>query len=83
MTTTTEDLQRRLYPARQTPELIDVPELSFLMLDGHGDPTSLTATARGFRRCTGSPTRSSSPSSVPAVPTIESACSRGCGGSKT
>ena len=38
MTTTTEDLQRRLYRARQTPELIDVPELSFLMIDGHGDP---------------------------------------------
>jgi hypothetical protein len=29
---------RWLYSARQTPELVDVPELSFLMIDGHGDP---------------------------------------------
>jgi hypothetical protein len=29
---------RQLYSARPTPELIDVPELNFLMIDGHGDP---------------------------------------------
>jgi hypothetical protein len=29
---------RQLYSARSTPELVDVPELSFLMIDGHGDP---------------------------------------------
>jgi hypothetical protein len=29
---------RQLYSARPTPELVDVPELSFLMIDGHGDP---------------------------------------------
>jgi hypothetical protein len=29
---------RQFYSARQTPELVDVPELSFLMIDGHGDP---------------------------------------------
>jgi hypothetical protein len=29
---------RRLYSARQAPELVDVPELGFLMIDGHGDP---------------------------------------------
>jgi hypothetical protein len=29
---------KHLYSARQTPELVDVPELSFLMIDGHGDP---------------------------------------------
>jgi hypothetical protein len=28
----------RLYRARQTPELVEVPELSFLMIDGQGDP---------------------------------------------
>jgi hypothetical protein len=29
---------KHLYGARQTPELVDVPELSFLVIDGHGDP---------------------------------------------
>jgi hypothetical protein len=29
---------RQFYSARQTPEVVDVPELSFLMIDGHGDP---------------------------------------------
>ena len=29
---------RQLYSARTAPELVDVPELSFLMIDGHGDP---------------------------------------------
>ncbi|SRR5581483_1794127 len=28
----------RLYRAGPSPELIDVPELNFLMIDGHGDP---------------------------------------------
>jgi hypothetical protein len=32
----------RLYRARQTPELVEVPELSFLMLDGRGDPNTST-----------------------------------------
>jgi hypothetical protein len=29
---------KHLYGARRVPELVDVPELSFLMIDGHGDP---------------------------------------------
>jgi hypothetical protein len=29
---------KQLYSARQVPEFVDVPELSFLMIDGHGDP---------------------------------------------
>jgi hypothetical protein len=29
---------KQLYSARQTPELVDVPALGFLMIDGHGDP---------------------------------------------
>jgi hypothetical protein len=29
---------KHLYGARQAPEFVDVPELSFLMIDGHGDP---------------------------------------------
>ena len=29
---------KHLYSARQVPGLVDVPELSFLMVDGHGDP---------------------------------------------
>jgi hypothetical protein len=42
MTTTIEIEQelKRLYRARQTPELVDVPELAFLMIDGQGDPNS-------------------------------------------
>jgi hypothetical protein len=39
--TTAIDLEhdlKRLYRARQAPELVDVPELEFLMLDGQGDP---------------------------------------------
>jgi hypothetical protein len=29
---------KQLYSAGQAPEFVDVPELSFLMIDGHGDP---------------------------------------------
>jgi hypothetical protein len=29
-----------LYLARQEPSLVDVPELTFLMIDGHGDPNT-------------------------------------------
>ena len=41
MTTVTKPdtgTEQRLYRAQRTPELIEVPELSFLMIDGHGDP---------------------------------------------
>jgi hypothetical protein len=40
MTTVTDPEQelQRLYRARRTPALIEVPGLSFLMIDGHGDP---------------------------------------------
>lgn len=34
----TEQTLRGLYRARQVPELVEVPELAFLMIDGHGDP---------------------------------------------
>jgi hypothetical protein len=34
----TDPEQQRLYRARRTPELIEIPELSFLMINGHGDP---------------------------------------------
>lgn len=30
----------RLYEASRSPELVRVPELTFLMIDGHGDPAS-------------------------------------------
>jgi hypothetical protein len=29
---------KQLYTAGREPELVDVPELSFLTIDGHGDP---------------------------------------------
>jgi hypothetical protein len=28
----------RIYRARRSPELVDVPDLAFAMIDGHGDP---------------------------------------------
>lgn len=31
---------RQLYGAPRQPEFVDVPELSFLMVDGHGDPNT-------------------------------------------
>lgn len=33
------DVLTRLYRARETPEIVDIPELSFLMIDGRGDPS--------------------------------------------
>jgi hypothetical protein len=43
MTATTVDLKRELaeiYSAAATPALVQVPELRFLMIDGHGDPNT-------------------------------------------
>src|SRR5215207_4532260 len=31
---------KELYTAGRGPELVDVPEFSFLMIDGHGDPNA-------------------------------------------
>ena len=48
MSATKVDLKRdlhELYAAARTPALVEVPELSFLMVDGHGDPN----TTRDFR----------------------------------
>ncbi|WP_324278681.1 hypothetical protein [Blastococcus brunescens] len=44
--TTTLDLRRELrglYSAAPEPALVDVPDLAFLMIDGHGDPNSAPA----------------------------------------
>jgi hypothetical protein len=41
VTTKKVDLKRdlpELYSATRRPGLVDVPELAFLMIDGHGDP---------------------------------------------
>lgn len=43
MIATKRDLKRELpgvYTARRTPTLIEVPELKYLMIDGHGDPNT-------------------------------------------
>ncbi|HEV7188424.1 MAG TPA: GyrI-like domain-containing protein [Blastococcus sp.] len=43
MSVITIDLRRELsalYSARRAPSFVDVPELSFLMVDGHGDPNT-------------------------------------------
>ena len=45
---TTVDLRRELpglYAATRTPEAVEVPELPFLMIDGHGDPNTAPAYA--------------------------------------
>src|SRR5688500_5965519 len=47
--TTTVDLRRELrelYSATSTPAVLDVPELPFLMIDGHGDPNTAPAYAQ-------------------------------------
>ncbi len=41
-----DDQLKHLYRARQTPELVDVPEFSFLMIDGQETRTSPSATGR-------------------------------------
>ena len=46
MTMTKVDLKRELrglYRASRTPTLVEVPELRFLMIDGHGDPNTSAA----------------------------------------
>jgi hypothetical protein len=42
MTSLAEPDVVRLYRARETPELVEVPEFSFLMVDGRGDPNTST-----------------------------------------
>ncbi len=32
--------ERRFYLPKTTPEIIDVPEMLFLMIDGQGDPNT-------------------------------------------
>jgi hypothetical protein len=46
MTVTTVDLRRELrelYSATPSPAVVDVPDLPFLMIDGHGDPNTAPA----------------------------------------
>jgi hypothetical protein len=43
MTTTEGDAVDRLYRATTTPQLVQVPALRFLCLDGHGDPNTSPA----------------------------------------
>lgn len=46
------DLKREfhtLFAARQEPTLVDVPELSYLMIDGHGDPNTAPAYAEAVQ----------------------------------
>lgn len=40
-----------LYKAKRTPNLVEVPELSFLMIDGNGDPTPPSSTKAPWKRC--------------------------------
>lgn len=50
MATTKIDLlreQRALYVAHREPELVDVPEFNFLMIDGHGNPETAMEAAVG------------------------------------
>ena len=50
--TTTVDLRRQLralYSATATPAFVDVPDLPFLMVDGHGDPNTAPAYAEAVQ----------------------------------
>jgi len=38
-----------LYRATATPRIVDIPELSFLMIDGHGDPNTAPAFAEAIQ----------------------------------
>jgi hypothetical protein len=52
MPPTRVDLRRELsglYSAAREPAFVDVPELSFLMIDGHGDPNTAPAYAGAVR----------------------------------
>jgi hypothetical protein len=52
MSTTKVDLKRELracYAPGTTPELVEVPELRFVMIDGHGDPESSPSYARAIQ----------------------------------
>jgi hypothetical protein len=52
MPATTIDLRRELsalYSATREPAFVDVPELSFLMIDGHGDPNTAPAYAEAVQ----------------------------------
>ena len=42
---------RELYGASREPQLVDVPVLNYLMIDGHGDPNTAVNTAKRSRRC--------------------------------
>ncbi len=44
-----DDPIARLYHATTTPELLEVPELAFLAIDGHGDPNSSPAYAEAIQ----------------------------------
>jgi len=52
MSGTTVDLRRELselYSAKRVPAFVDVPELPFLMIDGHGDPNTAPAYAEAVQ----------------------------------
>jgi hypothetical protein len=54
------DFKRELgefYAARRSPEVVEVPELAFLMIDGHGNPNTSGEYRHACRRCSPSPTR--------------------------
>ena len=57
------DLRRELsalYSAKRVPAFVDVPELPFLMIDGHGDPNTAPAYSDAVQALH-SPTPSGSP----------------------
>jgi len=44
---------RQLYsPSAKAPEIVEVPPLSYIMVDGHGDPNTPLNTVRPSRRFT-------------------------------
>jgi len=61
------DFKRELtefYAARRSPTVVEVPELAFLVIDGHGDLNTSGEYRDAVSRCSPSPTRPGSRSSA-------------------
>ena len=48
---------RELYSAKRDPTFVEVPELQFAMVDGHGDPNEAPSTPRRCRPSSRCPTQ--------------------------
>jgi hypothetical protein len=71
---------KRLYRAGETPEFLEVPELSFLMIDGPGDPNTSSSFQQAVQALYAVSFTLKFSAGAPASARIGSARSKGCGG---